>query len=162
NFIETVAFLAGPERAETVKLSLAELRRSLMGGDRAQAEVARDAVEAELRRVMVRTERLAATPDRDGMVVPKELPGLSLSPADVQDYRFLSKVAKALKQPDMMEYWRSAPYVLELMDNYTVKKELERAGADSAEVVQALRESARSLTKASVEAYDALDPGNHK
>ncbi|MBD3947558.1 C-terminal helicase domain-containing protein [Nocardioides ganghwensis] len=162
NFVQTINFLAGPERAERVKHSLADLRRGLMSGEREQAAAARDVVQAELRRVMVRTERLASTPDRDGMVVEKELDGLALAPQDVSDYRFLSKVAKALRQQDMLEYWRSSPYVLELMDGYVVKKELESAGAQSAEVKQAIRQSPRSLTKRTVNRYEELEPGNPK
>ena len=46
----------------------------------------------------------------------------------------------------MLEYWRSSPYVLELMDGYLVKKELERAGADSAEVRAAVQRNHNLLT----------------
>ncbi|WP_107771030.1 C-terminal helicase domain-containing protein [Nocardioides sediminis] len=162
NFVQTIDFLAGPRRAEVVKHSLADLRRGLMSGDREQAEAARDAAQAELRRVMVRTERLASTPDRDGMVVQKRMDGLALAPQDVSDYRFLSRVAQALRQQDMLEYWRSSPYVLELMDGYVVKKELESAGAESDEVKRAIRETTRSLTKRQVNRYAKLDPGNPK
>ena len=128
NFLQTVDFLAGAERAAIVRHNLARLRRGLMTGDRDLATEARDVVQTELRRVMVRTERLASTPDRDGMVTECVLPGLELAPEDIADFAFLDRVAKALDQQDMLEYWRSSPYVLELMDGYVVKKELERAG----------------------------------
>lgn len=162
NFLQTVDFLAGPQRAAVVRHNLSRLRRGLMTGDRELATKARDVVETELRRVMVRTERLASTPDRDGMVAQCELPGLELSPEDVADFAFLDKVATALGQHDMLEYWRSSPYVLELMDGYVVKKELDRAGADSAEVVAAVRAAPRLLSKEQVNGYHQVDPGNAK
>jgi hypothetical protein len=162
SFLETVDFLAGPDRVETVKDRLADLRRGLMAGDRPLAEKARNDVEAELRRVIVRTERLAATPDRDGMLREQAMPGLRLAEQDLHDYRFVSRVAKALGQPDMLEYWRSSPYVLELMDGYIVKKELERAGSASHEVRSAVKQASRLLSRDQVDAYEALYPGNAK
>ncbi|MBS2936582.1 DEAD/DEAH box helicase [Nocardioides sp. J2M5] len=165
NFLQTVDFLTwpeGPERTEIVRHNLVKLRQGLMTGDRALATTARDAVQSELRRVMVRTERLASTPDRDGMVAAGALPGLALEPGDVADFAFLDRVARALDQQDMLEYWRSSPYVLELMDGYVVKKELERVGADSAEVTSAIVAAPRLLRREHVNAYQQLDPGNPK
>lgn len=162
NFLQTVDFLAGTQRAAVVRHNLSRLRRGLMTGDRDLATEARDVVQKELRRVMVRTERLASTPDRDGMVAECVMPGLALAPEDVADFAFLDRVAKALDQQDMLEYWRSSPYVLELMDGYVVKKELERTGADSAEVVAAVGTASRLLSKDRVNAYERVDPGNAK
>lgn len=162
NFLQTVEFLAGAERADTTKSQLGAMRRGLMTGDRDLAQKARDGVESELRRVMVRTERLASTPDRDGMLTERTMPGLELVEQDLYDFRFVSRVAKALGQPDMLEYWRSAPYVLEFMDGYMVKKELESAGPLSEEVLAAVEQSKGLLTKRQIQAYEAVDPGNAK
>jgi hypothetical protein len=162
SFLQTLEFLAGPSRVEGMKDRLGDLRRGLMTGDRDLAEDARDAVQSELRRVVVRTERLASTPDRDGMLKEATLPGLTLAGRDLHDYRFLSRIATALGQPDMMEYWRSSPYVLELMDGYVVKKELEQAGPLSDEVRAAVKQARHLLTKRQVHAYQRLDPGNAK
>ncbi len=162
SFLQTVQFLAGSDRADVIKDQLGDLRRGLMTGDRKLAEEARDSAQAELRRVMVRTERLASTPDRDGMLGEAKMPGLSLAERDLHDYRFLSRVAAALGQPDMLEYWRSSPYVFELMDGYVVKKELERSGTHSAEVRIAVEKNRRLLSKRQVNAYKALDPANAK
>lgn len=163
SFLETVEFLAGSDRVAPLKDRLGELRSGLMTGDRARAQKARDIVQQELRRVIVRTERLAATPDRDGMLGPRPMPALALGQQDLKDFRFVSRVSDALDQPDMLEFWRSSPYVLELMDGYVVKKELERAGAESADVCAAIKEHGKSLlSKRDIIAYRPLDPGNAK
>ncbi len=162
SFLQTVDFLAGSKRTDVVKESLGDLRRGLMTDDRDGAQAARDIVQHELRRVIVRTERLAATPDRDGMLTQASMPGLALSDRDLHDYRFISRLASALEQPDMLEYWRSSPYVLELMDGYVVKKELERAGSRSDDVKSAVRQARNLLSRRQINAYEALDPGNAK
>ena len=74
------------------------------------------------------------------MVVESRMPGLELAPDDVARLRLrCDGWPRSLGEQDMLEYWRSSPYVLELMDGYVVKKELERAGADNADVVAAVR-----------------------
>lgn len=162
SFLQTLQFLTEPDRVDRVKDHLGALREGLMTGDRHRAEVARDVVQSELRRVIVRTERLASTPDRDGMLTHKEMDGLALNGRDLHDYRFLSRVAGALERPDMLEYWRSAPYVLELMDNYQVKQDLEQRGSDNAEVRAAVAGNKHLLSKARINSYEPLDPGNAK
>ncbi|KAA1419208.1 helicase [Nocardioides humilatus] len=162
SFLQTFEFLADAQRRDTLKGALGDLRHGLMSADRDGAAAARDIAQAELRRVMVRTERLASTPDRDGMLETVELDGVELTESDLQDFAFVSEISTALGQQDMLEYWRSSPYVLELMDGYVVKKELERAGAESGEVIAAVRRAANLLTKRQVQAYGAVDPGNAK
>ena len=62
DFLQTVEFLAGSTRATAVAGSAGAMRTALYAGDVDAARQARDQVQVELRRVMVRTERLAATP----------------------------------------------------------------------------------------------------
>ena len=129
SFLQTVEFLAGPQRADSAQ---GAPRRPAARADvgrpterrRQRATLSRH----ELRRVMVRTERLASTPDRDGMLAEAETAGTRARGQDLHDFRSSRGCATALGQQDMLEYWRSSPYVLELMDGYVVKKELERAG----------------------------------
>lgn len=163
NFLRTTEFLAGHERSAVIQHNLKGLREGLIAGDRERARDAGQAAQAELRRVMVRTERLASTPDRDGMLKEHHLPNLALTPHDLHDYRFVSRVAKALGQSDMLEYWRSSPYVLELMDGYVVKKELESADNTDTDLVNAVNQQRpRLLSKSRINAYSQLDPANAK
>ena len=92
-------------------------------------ELRRD-LERRLLRVMVRTERLAVSKDRDGMLGPAKCDDLRLEPGDLQDYVALQKIAEHLRQPDMLEYWKSAPYLLNFMESYKVKEAFNQACAD--------------------------------
>jgi hypothetical protein len=163
DFVDTVRFLAGDARAASVKRDLASLRTSLYADDRETARRARDRAQAELRRVMSRTERLATTADRDGMVVEKTWPGVELASADVRDYRRLHNVSGVLAAQDPLEFWRSAPYVLELMESYQVKQKLQRHQPNDPSLLEALDvQGGARLRWADVQRYAAIDPGNAK
>ncbi len=80
---------------------------------------------------MVRTERLAATADRSGMLEqPPDSPG-EVTPEDAQvpSSRF-DPVSRRLVR-DTVEYWKSAPYPLSFMDGYDVKRRLQDAASGS-------------------------------
>lgn len=166
DFISTVTFLAGPDRAANVERQLAVVRNGITSGrDHAEARAAKDFVERELRRVMARTERLSSTADRDGMVVERQLSGATLAAGDVQAWQTLDEVAKHLRTNDPFEYWRSAPYALNLMDRngYQVRQRFHdavEAGDDA--LGDLLRGSPGLLSWADVKAYEKVDPNNAK
>jgi hypothetical protein len=162
DFIDTVSFLAGPDRAATVQRESGELRHALYAGDIESARAARDHVQHELRRVMTRTERLATTPDRDGLVVERTLADVQLTADDVRDFRRLQRVAKVVNGQDPLEYWRAAPYVLELMENYQIKHKFQAHDAADPALLEALDHGARGLRWDDIRSYRPLDPGNAK
>lgn len=166
DFINTVRFLAGEERARAVQRDLATLRSSLFANDHDAARAARDRAQQELRRVMSRTERLAGSADRDGFVVEGELPQVQLSPTDVKDYRRLTRVSDLVDTRDPLEFWRAAPYVLELMESYQVKSKLQRlheARPDDPGLVDAVAaDGAAALRWDDIQRYARIDPGNAK
>ena len=89
---------------------------------------------------MVRTERLARTPDRDGLVEQRELPRVELHADDVRDFRRLARVSRAVGAQDPLEFWRAAPYVLELMEKYKVKEKLLKHDPRDAALVESLHD----------------------
>lgn len=175
DFVSTVEFLAGADRASTVRAGLATMREGMLAPHDAptvaRAVAARDAVEHELRRVISRTERLAATRERDGMLGELALPGVEVTAGDLLDYASLDDVAQAVhaasgsQRQDVLEFWRSTPYTLNLMDRrtYKVKTLFDDAVAAEAPTVTSALASARGLLPYDVvEAYERLDPGNAK
>ena len=130
DFVQTVGFLLDDQAdKERFTQSLARLRLELQrarANDGARLESARAAVEGQLRRVMVRTERLAATADRSGML--QELPEECMpNPRDLEHFRVVDAVCRELGARDAVEYWKSSPYILNLMDsNYDIKNRLEK------------------------------------
>ncbi|ADG76161.1 helicase domain protein [Cellulomonas flavigena DSM 20109] len=166
DFVRTTTFLAGEERARVVEGALRTMRETLVaGGDIARARDARDRVEHELRRVMCRTERLASTPDRDGMLVEKSLPQVALTADDLRGWRTFDGVGRAVDRHDVLEYWRSSPYPLNLMDRngYQVRARFQAAAErQEPSLVAALDGAPGLLAWEDVRAYRRVDPGNAK
>jgi hypothetical protein len=167
DFLETVRFLHQNEaRTEKFRGDLENYRRALFRYrtlDGGELRKAKEAVEAALREVMVRTERLAVTADRNGMLAEVPSTPLNVEANDLTQYLALQRVARIVDHPDTMEFWKSAPYALNFMDEYNLKKEL-RSTADSSRsplLFEALASAPGAiLSQADLEAYRRLDPGN--
>lgn len=168
DFLQTLKFLfADPARSAQVERQLETYRRALRAaadGAGSHVRQARDDLEASLRSVMIRTERLAASEDRNGMLVQVDPVGLDLCAADVRDCVSLQRIARSLGHPDTLEYWKSAPYVLNFMDDYALKRAFLKAGAEAPSrrpLVDALGPGASSLLDwEEVQRYARLDPAN--
>lgn len=170
DFLRTLRFL---ERADAKDPALEKIvaayRESLLdvgegrGPDALTAATRR--LEDRLRRVMVRTERLASTPDRNGMMVEVPTPPMHIEAKDLRDYLGIQKVARSLDSEDTLELWKSAPFVLNFTDdNYKLKRLMNAAVADTAERVELAQTLGRSngalLPWADVERYAAVESSN--
>jgi len=168
DFVRTLKFLQ-PDAIESARLEalLADYRRELFrlgnGGGERLPEITRE-LETRLRKVMVRTERLAASVDRNGMLGDVRSPHATLAVTDVQSYLSLEKVAEALDQHSPLEYWKSAPYLLNFMEDYELKRSFNKALDDETAcelLVQAIDQNGRLLLPwESIEQYAEIDPGN--
>lgn len=166
DFTRTVRFLAGAERAHVVERELRAMRNTLLvGGSLDAARASRDRVQAELRRVMSRTERLSSTPDRDGMLGERAQPSMRLAAADLRAWQTFDDVARLIDRHDVFEYWRSTPYPLNLMErnSYQVRTKFQAAvETNDPAVRKALEESQGLLDWESIRTYQRVDPGNAK
>jgi hypothetical protein len=116
-----------------------------------------------LRSVMVRTERLSIDANRDGMLRQMDCLAMSLDEKDVEHYLALQQIASSLEHGDMLEYWKSAPYLLNFMEHYDVKRKLEDAmeeQADSSLAKQFRNLGDGLLNRQAIEEYSKIDPGN--
>ena len=109
---------------------------------------------------MARTERLGATPDRDGMLAEPDVP-VSVAPDDLRSYLRLADMARAVGHHDPTEYWKSAPYLVNFMEHYKLKRAIERA-ATAGQLVdgERLDPGPGLLTWEEVEGYRRVDPQN--
>lgn len=164
DFLETVAFLADRDQADAVARDLTAMRQiALQGGDEFSGRRVAERVEDRLRRVMCRTERLAATPERDGMLIEHDDGAAVPTVDDVRSLRTASAIASAVGGQDVFEYWRSAPYTVNLMERYQVKRKFEAALlAPSDELLAQLRQAKGLLRREDIETYQRIDPGNAK
>jgi Helicase conserved C-terminal domain len=133
DFGRTLRFLmdGSDERAGEAAALLEAYRTEMLRADDATALIrARDELAKTLRTVMVRTERLGVKADRSGMLDPHPRRAATLEPEDVQAYLELDGALRdAGERPGAVgvEYWKSAPYLPNLMDKYQLKKRLHAA-----------------------------------
>ena len=86
----------------------------------------RKSIESRLRNIMVRTDRVNATDQRDAMISTVTNPRVIPNTSDIVAYASLQKIAVKLGQADLLEYWRSAPYPLSFLSGYGLQTLLER------------------------------------
>src|SRR5690625_4894199 len=168
DFTDTVSFLVGRKKAESITRLLDVMREGIIAGtpeEVAQAEQARAKVENELTKVMSRTERLAATADRSGMLVHKPFPYFRLEASDVHGWRALDDLAQELNIPGAFEYWRSGPYTVNLMDRgYQLQERLQTAvhAEDPAIAATLTKHQDALLQWSAIEHYRPVDAANAK
>ena len=167
DFLRTLRFL-NPNKEETAEFGrlLSEYRRELLRftGSRERLVAIKRGLENRLRCVMVRTERLAVSEDRDGMLAEIGNSNTRLEPDDLETYVAMQKIARTLEHEDTLEYWKAAPYLLNFMDEY----ELKRKFKDTLDFPDRMAEIAELTTSArgvllpwkDISSYKQIDPGN--
>src|SRR5580700_2313119 len=168
DLIKTISFLQNdPGRTKAFQVALGEYGQELFRiecGDGTKLRQARDEITSMLRRVMVRTERMAVTANRDGMLKEIICPGVRVIEHDLKSFLALQKLGRSLEVPDVIEYWKSAPYLLNFMDEYDLKRKFVGAVEGPRarpEIFQALcGDSGALVSKDDFSAYGQLDPGN--
>lgn len=167
DFVATFEFLTRNSITESRALRnllkdfrVAMLRLGDTGLD--QLRHVRDQLQKKLRRVMARTERLAATDDRSGML--RQRPAdMQLDETDIRHYLAVADVAQILDHGNIVEYWKSAPYLLNFMDDYQLKRGLQAGEENGVNPSLARRLRAMDsglLNWADVAAYRRIDPAN--
>ena len=166
DFLRTVEFLdPGLKQSGALRQLLDDYRQAMYrieAGTEALERIKR-VIEKRLRRVMSRTERLQASGDAQAMLREVPSAGLELTAGDVQDFLTLEKIGREVRQPQVLEYWKSAPYLLSFMDDYKLKAKviarLDRSSGNG--LPKLLTDDGRvSLSWEEVEAYAQLDPAN--
>ena len=166
DFLETSRFLLAkkPEDVDRLEKSLVTYRKALCGQDIGiPVQDALHAIEQCLRKVMCRTERLASTADRNGMLKEVQTPLVPMVPEDFLEYRLLSKLARQVKADDPIELWKSSPYLINIMEEtYRLKSLLHEAiESQDQPVIAALRDLLPwQLPAKAMEAYQPIDPKN--
>ncbi len=165
DFMQTLRFLS-PGGAEGLETVLRDYRRELLrfsDGGRDRLRELRKQLADGLRGVMSRTERAAA--GRSG-TVRELIIGDGLAKTDLTDYLALQRVARLLERDDTLEFWKSAPYLLNFMDGYDLERGFQAAlttPRTHTEVAAALATSPTLLLPwSSIRRYRSVDPGNSR
>lgn len=162
DFLRTCGFLMDdPDRVGRLRASLRGLRRALADLDEiGVAETHCAAIRSELTSVMARTERLASTQNRAGMLTEPAV-DLSIEAIDVSSYLRIADVAEHIHHHDPTEYWKSSPYLLNFMERYQLKQRFQEAvAAGDLPPGEDLDAGPGLLDWSAVDAYERIDPQN--
>lgn len=168
DFYHTIEFLLEeqPQALTQLKQAIERYRHGLIHLDRqghGDLVAARSAIEAILRRVMVRTERLAVSADRNGMLAETLFAQDQVRAGDLAGFVHLDRVARHIDAGDQVEYWKSSAYALNLMDGYELKRRFAAAldGPQRQNLADLLRKARGHLLDwETIQAYEPVDPGN--
>ncbi len=125
DFLALVRFLENGASAEFAA-ALDEYRSALPSvatpDGLARLRKAKAALQERLRKVIARTERLATASQRGGMLQDVPPATGSLHAVDVSAFLGAQTISAHLEQGDVVEYWKSAPYLFNFMDSYALKQ----------------------------------------
>ncbi|WP_158610746.1 DEAD/DEAH box helicase [Micromonospora sp. BL4] len=174
DLLRTIGFLAGEPSAAGLAADLRQLRWALTripDDGLGPVRVVTDAISARLRTVMVRTERLASTADRDGMLrtVTQGVPAPDAE--EIRGYLAASRLAgriplgEGIRDHDLIELWKSTPYLLSFLnrENYQVKAALQEAisiADEPAAITGVLAHTTATIPWSDVDTYQKLEPGH--
>lgn len=161
-FLKVIETLYGREEGPAVVAGLEQdfraLRTALKARISGVAEDglgrARQVVEAKLRPVISRTERV--DPLRPDAGITRKVVTAPVSAGDLRQARAASQVARKVEAPQVAEYWKSAPYMFSFMGSYKLA-ERARAGA-TAQLARIARPA--MLPMGRIRKGAELDPGN--
>lgn len=167
DFLATLEFLENnPANTARIKTLIEEYRREMYrfgNGDTNRLPLLKHELENALRRTMVRTERIATTPGKDDMLTEVADQNLAPQPSEIKAYLSLQNISGLLGQGDVIEYWKSAPYLLNFMDHYKLKEQFVHQAQQefNPQFTTTLRK-ARDLFLSwqDIEAYQKVDPHN--
>jgi Helicase conserved C-terminal domain len=163
DFLALLTFLEAGDAAGCKEI-LAEYRAALpsvMTPDGlARLRRAKMALQQRLCRVMARTERLASSNNRCGMLVDAPSGDASLHAIDVRAFLGAQRAADAVEQGDVVEYWKSSPYLFNFMDKYALKQAFKDA-PEKDQIVGLVREFPETfLDMECPRAYQPVEPAN--
>lgn len=162
DFLDTCRFLIqDEERVDRLRQRFAGLRSALTSAESLpNAEAICTDISSDLRKVMARTERLAATPSRDGMLAEHEAQ-VTVAPDDLRAYLRIGNLAETVEHHEPTEYWKSGPYLVNFMEQYKLKEAVRQAAADGRLTDEdRLDPGPGLLSWEDVEAYRRIDPQN--
>ena len=162
DFLHTLRFLYNSERhVKRIRKDLDEFRIALYEQSSNGIEV-RNRLQGRLRKVMVRTERVPSTKDRDAMVREPSVE-TTLLPQDLHRAAALDSLTTAIGAQEAIEYWKSAPYLLNFMKGYKLKEQFTDHVERDIDISSPLSEMEPHLiSKKQLSKYEKIDPGNSR
>ena len=167
DFIRTLKFLSNDSgRVDMIKGLLSDYRKALHASTNNIAvclSEKKTELEQALLKVMCRTERVATTRDKNSMLREIER-AAPLEPTDLQHAAMVDAVAICVNAQEPIEYWKSAPYLINFLKHYELRRKLDaQLDAPSDPLRRALSSANKNnqiLAKDKFERNQPIDPAN--
>lgn len=166
DFLSTTSWLLKEDQGlmDKLKTNLEKFRASVFtksGVDVQGALSGKKNTEDVLRLIMSRTERVKSTKENDGMILNKELQIIP-TPEEMISFVQLEEIASALDLKGNVDYWKSSPYLLNLMEDYDIKRRLlDRLHTAPVKKAMAKYPSA-FIDKKAIEDFNFVSPNNSR
>lgn len=163
DFLEVVKFLANGDEAGTVRRvadALSDYRTAVVTGQAASDLTG--TVRDQLLQVMTRTERPRSV---TAQMTEERLTELETPPQDdILGFVALKQLARQVKAPFSIEYWKSAPYFINFMDGYQIAERVREALRDPerAPSAQALLDRTQRIDFEAVRQFAPISLGNSR
>jgi len=165
DFVGLLEFLEDGNASDLKKI-IAEYREAIPGVRSAEGmerlRRAKDNLQIRLKRVMTRTERSTGTNGSPGMLVEMPPHAASLSATDLKAFLGAQNIAAMMEQGDVVEYWKSAPYLFNFMDSYALKKAFKAAAMEREMVLAVRKHPSTFLDLEKVRNYKQVYPSNSR
>ncbi len=165
DFLNTLRFLFDSDSVvDGIRREIQTFRQSMfsIGSINESAlSVVRDTLQSTLLRVMCRTERVGMTHSLDAMLTESQ-DKPTLRPDDLHEAVLADKIASIIGARDIIEYWKSSPYLINFLRRYEFRRKLEEQCDDpDDELIAALNaNTSRLLRKDAIHSYKEISPAN--
>jgi len=166
DFIATTSWLLKENENELLKLktNLEKFRMSVFNESSINfqnANESKNEVERILRLIMSRTERVKSSKENDGMIFNNQL-SIIPTPDEMISFVQLEEIAKALDLKGNVDYWKSSPYLLNLMEEYDIKRKFLQK-LNTTAVKKSIEKYPDSfINKRALENYEYISPKNSR
>lgn len=128
-FIDMITFLfsGDQDRVDELKVALSDFRRAIICTE--ATETFKNRIQEILLEVMCRTERVNITKNQDAMIKSR-MAETEVTTKDIRHACNIDRIAGLLQAGDTIEYWKSAPYLLNFLRNYKIREKFDSATQD--------------------------------
>jgi len=120
----------------------------------------RDRIEKRLRKIIVRTEKSTGSGAGSSMLAEPSPPRMDLKTTDVQAFLGTQRIAEHVGAGDVIEYWKSAPYLFNFMEGYALKKVFDGRTRDARLARLTDKRNGTFLDFEDIDAYRRIEPTN--
>ena len=165
DFLNTLRFLFDSDSVvDGIKREIQTYRQSMFSigsNNDSVLTVVRDTLQSTLLRVMCRTERVGMTHSLDAMLTESQ-DKPTLRPDDLHEAVLADKVASIIGARDIIEYWKSSPFLINFLRRYEFRRKLEEQcdDPDDALIAALSANNNRLLQKDDIHSYKKISPSN--